>query len=80
MFPVTLSSLLGETAACRGSEFGSKVTSFSSRQLGVQILVWLSVGLLADPRFGKAGTAHRVKNNAVILEIYCMAVTSEWSY
>lgn len=79
MFPVTVSSLLGETAACRASEFGSQVILFSARQLGVQILVCLSFELLAGPHVGKAGTAHRVKNNAVILKNYCTAVTSEWS-
>lgn len=52
---------------------------FSARQLGVQILVCLSFELLAGPHVGKAGTAHRVKNNAVILKNYCTAVTSEWS-
>ena len=63
-----------------GSEFGSQVTLFSSRQLGVQILVCLNFELLlTGPHVGKAGTTHRIKNNAVVLKIDCTAVTSEWS-
>lgn len=53
--------LLGESAACRGSEWGSQVTLFSSRQPGVQMLVCLNVELLAGPHVGKAGTARRAK-------------------
>lgn len=50
--------LVGEAAACKGSEWG---TLFSSSQSGVQMLVCLNVELLAGPHLGKAGTARRAK-------------------
>lgn len=67
LLPVAESGLLGETTACRGSALGSQVTSFSSRRPGVHILVCVYFELLAGPHVGKAGTARRAKNSAVIL-------------